>query len=40
VAIQPFYDTNSNARQLDINDIHLSAAEKASLTCDTTREIP
>ena len=35
-----FYDVNGNVRQLDINDIQLSAAEKASLTCDTTRVAP
>ena len=35
-----FYDTSGNVKQLAINDIQLSVAEKASLTCDTTRVIP
>ena len=32
-----FYDENGNVRQLDINDLQLTAAEKASLKCETTR---
>jgi hypothetical protein len=35
-----FFDTNGNVRQLDINDLMLSSAEKASLQCDTTRVVP
>jgi len=32
-----FYDANGNVRQLDINDYRLTAADKATITCDTTR---
>lgn len=35
-----FYDTNGNVRQLDINDYELTAADKATITCDTTRVEP
>jgi hypothetical protein len=32
-----FFDVDDHVRQLDINDIDLSSAEKASLACETTR---
>ena len=35
-----FYDVDGNVRQLDINDYELSAADKATITCDTTRVAP
>jgi hypothetical protein len=35
-----FYDTDGNVRQLDINDSELTAADKATITCDTSRTEP
>ena len=35
-----FYGTDGRVRQLDINTIQLSSAQKASLQCDTTRKLP
>ena len=32
-----FFDADDRVRQLDINDIDLTDAEKAALPCDTTR---
>jgi hypothetical protein len=32
-----FFDSSDKVRQLDINDIDLSAQQKAALRCDTTR---
>jgi hypothetical protein len=32
-----FFDADDHVRQLDINDIDLTDAEKAALPCDTTR---
>jgi hypothetical protein len=31
------YDTNGNVGQLDINDSELTADDKTTYTCDTTR---
>lgn len=35
-----FFDVNDRVRQLDINDSELTSAEKAALTCATTRVAP
>jgi len=32
-----FFDINDNVKQLDVNDLEMTAAEKAALTCATTR---
>lgn len=32
-----FYDENGTARQLDVNDIAMSAAQKAKIACDASR---